>query len=55
MTQTTRPSLGIAFAAAIAALLLASTAAAHGVAEEDAQFLERISGFHFAPFLYLGA
>ena len=55
MRRTIRPTPGIAFAAALAALLLASTAAAHGVAEEDAQFLERISGFHFAPFLYLGA
>ncbi len=38
------------------ALLLASgTAASHGVAEADASFLERISGFHFFPYLYLGA
>ena len=41
--------------AALAALSVAATAAAHGVAEADAQFLERISGFHLFPFLYLGA
>jgi len=41
--------------ATLAALLFATTAAAHGVAEADAQFLERISGFHLVPFLYLGA
>ena len=40
---------------AFAALSVAATAAAHGVAEADAQFLERISGFHLVPFLYLGA
>lgn len=36
-------------------LLLATNAAAHGVAADDAQFLERISGVALAPFLYLGA
>ena len=30
--------------ATLTALLFATTAAAHGVAEDDAQFLEKISG-----------
>ena len=44
-------SLGVAFA-----LLLAPLAVfAHGVAEGDAQFLERIQGTHLIPYMYLGA
>jgi hypothetical protein len=30
-------------------------ATAHGVAEGDAQFLERIQGMHIIPYMYLGA
>lgn len=41
--------------AALASSLFLSTAEAHGVAEADAQFLERISGVHLLPFMYLGA
>jgi hypothetical protein len=38
------------------ALLLAPVAVfAHGVAEGDAQFLERIQGMHIIPYMYLGA
>ena len=40
---------------AVAALLVSAIAAAHGVAEDDAQFLERITGTALVPFLYLGA
>ncbi|MGV3591543.1 MAG: HupE/UreJ family protein [Gammaproteobacteria bacterium] len=40
----------------VLSLLLASTALqAHGVAEGDAQYLERIDGVQFVPFVYLGA
>lgn len=38
-----------------AGLLLGAAAAAHGVAHSDAQYLQRISGMHLIPFLYLGA
>jgi hypothetical protein len=43
------------WAVALAALLVASAAFAHGVEEGDAQFLERIKGVAFLPFMYLGA
>lgn len=33
----------------------ASIASAHGVAGDDAQFLERVSGLQLVPFMYLGA
>jgi hypothetical protein len=36
-------------------MLLPLAAAAHGVAEGDAQFLERIQGMHIVPYMYLGA
>jgi len=49
------PGAHVKFAAIMTLLLVTGTAAAHGVAEADASFLERISGFHFFPFLYLGA
>ena len=39
-------------ASALAARLFAM---AHGVAEGDAQFLERIQGMHIVPYMYLGA
>jgi hypothetical protein len=42
-------------ASVFAAILASTTASAHGVAEADAQFLERITGVHFVPFMYLGA
>jgi hypothetical protein len=41
--------------AAVLLLLLPLAAAAHGVAEGDAQFLERIQGMHIVPYMYLGA
>lgn len=37
------------------ALLLGTAAMAHGVAEDDAQFLERIRGVQIVPYMYLGA
>ena len=46
------------FPACIATLLLmftASAAYAHGVAEGDAEFIQRISGVAFMPYVYLGA
>lgn len=39
----------------VLALLLGTVAMAHGVAQDDAQFLERISGVQIAPYMYLGA
>jgi hypothetical protein len=39
----------------ICVAMLAATAFAHGVAEKDGEFLESVSGFQFAPFVYLGA
>jgi hypothetical protein len=45
----------LAVLAVIASILVATTAAAHGVAEGDARFLERIAGVQLIPFLYLGA
>ncbi len=35
--------------------LISSQLFAHGVAEEDARYLERITGLQFVPYLYLGA
>jgi hypothetical protein len=40
---------------ALLLMLLPLAAAAHGVAEGDAQFLERIQGMHIVPYMYLGA
>ena len=45
----------IRFWTAAAGLLLSAAAAAHGVAQGDAQYLERISGMHLVPYMYLGA
>jgi hypothetical protein len=42
-------------AAALPAALLSAAAAAHGVAEADAAFLERVRGVALVPFMYLGA
>ena len=39
----------------IVVAFLATAAFAHGVAENDGEFLESVSGFQFAPFVYLGA
>lgn len=36
-------------------LLFAVSAFGHGVAEDDASYLERVTGFQFVPFMYLGA
>jgi len=41
--------------AGIGAWLLAAAAAAHGVADADARFIEHAQGIHLVPFLYLGA
>ena len=46
---------GSPLSAAVLLLLLPLAAAAHGVAEGDAQFLERIQGMHIVPYMYLGA
>ena len=40
---------------ALSLLLASSGLQAHGVAEGDAQYLERIDGVQFVPFVYLGA
>jgi hypothetical protein len=45
----------LAIAAAVGVALLPMAALAHGVAEDDAEFLERIRGVHLAPYMYLGA
>ena len=42
-------------AAGICAWLFAAAAAAHGVADADARFIEHAQGVHLVPFLYLGA
>ena len=42
-------------AIALASLLAPFAVLAHGVAEGDAQFLERIQGTHIIPYMYLGA
>lgn len=36
-------------------LLIALSAFGHGVAEDDASYLERVTGLQFVPFMYLGA
>jgi hypothetical protein len=41
--------------AAVPAVLCSAAASAHGVAQADAAFLERVSGLQFIPFMYLGA
>jgi hypothetical protein len=49
--RTALPQLG----AALLLLLMPLLGSAHGVAEGDAQFLERIEGMHIFPYMYLGA
>jgi hypothetical protein len=39
----------------LAISLLSQSVFAHGVAEEDARYLERITGLQFIPYMYLGA
>jgi hypothetical protein len=39
----------------LAALVLATDAFAHGVAENDKAFIQGATGLHIAPFVYLGA
>jgi hypothetical protein len=41
--------------AVISATLLSAAAGAHGVAQADATFIERVNGLALAPFMYLGA
>jgi hypothetical protein len=43
------------FAIVAGLLLIASAAAAHGVAESDQDYLQQVSGPQIGPFLYLGA
>ena len=45
----------IRFWIAAAGVFLSAAAAAHGVAQGDAQYLERIGGMHLVPYMYLGA
>jgi hypothetical protein len=42
-------------AAVLSGVLLSAAAAAHGVAQADAAFLERVRGVALVPFMYLGA
>ncbi|MGD9738011.1 MAG: HupE/UreJ family protein [Bauldia sp.] len=55
-----RSGAGLGFAVLAAATLVLidaslSVAAAHGVADRDAAYLESVAGFAFWPYLYLGA
>jgi hypothetical protein len=45
----------IALLCCICLCLVSMSVFAHGVAEEDARYLERISGLQFIPYMYLGA
>ena len=45
----------ILLALPLLALLFAGQTFAHGVSGEDAAYLERVEGFNFFPYLYLGA
>jgi HupE / UreJ protein len=45
----------VAGIAGLSAWLLAAAAAAHGVADADARFIEHAQGVHLVPFVYLGA
>jgi len=47
--------IGILGCAVLVASLFAVDAFAHGVAEKDGEFLTNVTGFQFAPFVYLGA
>jgi hypothetical protein len=58
LPPTRRSHRATAFAttlAGICASLLTAAAAAHGVADADARYIEHARGVHFVPFLYLGA
>jgi hypothetical protein len=59
ITSTSRPARSmyacVAFICVFSLLLLSPTLFAHGVAEEDARYLERITGLQFIPYMYLGA
>jgi hypothetical protein len=55
IVSKSRHSALVAATLALAGFLLSAAADAHAVAQADANFLERISGFHFFPFVYLGA
>ena len=48
-------SLFLVCAALLVAVVIAPSVVAHGVAEEDKEFLERNRGIQIGPFLYLGA
>ena len=52
--RAARPLI-VPLAAALAVTLLPAVAAAHGVSEKDASFVEGIDGAAIAPFMYLGA
>lgn len=45
----------VALLVALASALIAGTAAAHGIAGADQEFLLRASGAHIGPYIYLGA
>ena len=54
-SQARTLAAGVSLAAALTVWLLPLAASAHGVAAEDGAFLERITGVHLFPFMYLGA
>ena len=45
----------LAFITLLLFSIVASTAFAHGVAEDDKLFIEQASGMQLIPFIYLGA
>ena len=47
--------IGVLGFAILVANLFVADAFAHGVAEKDGEFLTNVTGFQFAPFVYLGA
>lgn len=49
------PSTRIFLLCLLPLLFLASQSFAHGVSTNDAAYLERVSGFNFFPYMYLGA
>ena len=55
MRNAPKTSLRMAFFAALAPLVFAGLAIAHGVAGQDAAFLQRSAGAQAGPFFYLGA
>ena len=55
-TATARTAyVWLALLACICLSLVSESLLAHGVAEDDARYLERITGFQFVPYMYLGA